>query len=141
MELTLNLVWVCVAIAGILVQIVMLSRTTASSQPASHGRKIIAMGCTLVILFFVISMTDDLHDQALLLEEKRVSRIVSGTKTSARPSSDRLTSIDFLLFFPPVAVSPPMPAAGRFEAPAEFVAAAAIDLEGFSCRAPPTALA
>ena len=141
MELTLNLVWVCVAIAGILVQIIMLSRTAASSSPASRGQKIIAMGCTLVILFFVISMTDDLHDQALLLEERKVSRIAHGTKTSPRPSPDRLTSINFLLFFPPVAVSPPMPTAGRFEVPPEFAAAAAIDLEGLSGRAPPISLA
>ena len=141
MELTLNLVWVCVAIAGILAQIIMPSRTAASSQPPSHGQKIIAMCCTLVILFFVISMTDDLHDQALLLEERKVSRIASGTKTSARPSSDRLSSLDFLLTFPPVAVSHPLSAVTRLVAPSEFLVSAAIDIEGLSGRAPPVSLA
>jgi hypothetical protein len=141
MELTLNLVWVCVAIAGILVQIVMLSRTSASSQPASHGRKIIAMGCTLVILFFVISMTDDLHDQALLLEERKISRITAGAKSSARLPSDRLTSFDFLLFLPPAAFSAPFPTVRRLVAPSVFVVATAIDLESPSGRAPPISLA
>lgn len=138
MELTLNLVWICVAIAGILVQMVMLFRASAASEhPGRKCRKIIAMACTLVILFFVISMTDDLHDQALLLEERKSSGTAAGTKISARLSSDRLTSIDFLLFFPPAASSASLSTVGRLFEPSEFLFAGAIERESLSGRAPP----
>ncbi len=141
MELTLNLVWVCVAIAGILVQIVMLSRAAAPlGRQESNWRKIVAMGCALVILFFVISMTDDLHDQALLLEEKKLSRLAPGTRTSVHPSSDRSIAIDLLLFFPPVAFSPPLPAARRLVEPSDLLFALAVVCESFCGRAPPAFL-
>lgn len=99
MELTLNLVWVGVAIAGIVLQWMTMSRASRSSDPsASTGQRIIAMGCALVILFFVISMTDDLHDQAVMFEEKTPLRVLSET---ARPrlSPAQGTLFVFLLFF------------------------------------------
>ena len=141
MELTLNLVWVCVAIAGILAQIVMLSRAAApADRQASNWRKIVAMVCALVILFFVISMTDDLHDQALLLEERKPSQVADGTGTRAHSASARSVPADFLVFHLPVPLCPPMPAARRLVESAEFQFAAAIDCESLSSRAPPLSL-
>jgi hypothetical protein len=98
MELALNLVWLCVAIVGIVVQFIVLSRAAKpGDQPPSHWRKTIAMGCTLVILFFVISMTDDLHQQEIVLEETKSSRVLSGTGVSAQPLPVRMVPIVFLL--------------------------------------------
>lgn len=138
MELTLNLVWVCVAIAAVLAQIATFSHNAAlARQPAGYSRKIIAMGCALVILFFVISMTDDLHDQQVLIEERKASRIVSGMETTAHPGSARCIPIDFLLFFPPASFSLSLPAGRRGIEPSEFLFAATIDPESLCSRAPP----
>lgn len=83
MELALNLVWLCVAIAGIAVLFVTQSTSLPSDRSASHWRKIVAMSCTLIILFFVISMTDDLHEQEMVVEENKISRV---TSVAASPS-------------------------------------------------------
>ncbi len=142
MELTLNLVWVCVAIVGIFGQIVMLSRTAASSEPpASYCRKIVAMVCSLVILFFVISMTDDLHDQEVLVEERKASRMVAGTDVPGTAASARSISVDFFLFFPPEAFSPTLPAVRRLLEPSKSLFVAAIEGKTLGGRAPPVSLA
>lgn len=143
MELTLNLVWVCVAIVGILAQVVMLSRAEASSEgAASPWRKIVAMGCALVILFFVISMTDDLHGQEVLVEERRFSRItmtaptgVPGPAAYAGP-----VSLHFLLFFPPAGFSAPSLAVNWLLKPSESSSLPAIEREALCSRAPPLSL-
>lgn len=139
--MTLNLVWVCVAIAGILAQVVMLSRTVSSGQPVSHCRKIVAMACSLVILFFVISMTDDLHDQEIVIEERKPSRMGSGTGVSGPTASARSIPAPFLLFFGPEAFSLSLPSMGRLLEPSESPYLAAIEGKTHGGRAPPVSLA
>ena len=142
MELTLNLVWVCVAIVAVLAQIVTLSNNGASlRRPSIRGRKVIAMGCALVILFFVISMTDDLHDQEVLTEERKVSQMVAGADAPGTAASARSIPVDFLLFFPPEAFSPALPAVGRLLESPESPFAPAIEGETLRGRAPPLSLA
>ena len=142
MELALNLVWVCVAIAGVLALAVTLARADSPlPQSASRGRKMIAMGCTLVILFFVISMTDDLHDQEVLVEERKVSRIVAATDVPGTAASARWIPVDFLLFFPPDAFSPTLPAMRRLLEPSKSLFVSAIEGETLGDRAPPVSLA
>ena len=142
MELTLNLVWVCVAIAGILAQMVVLSRSAASSErAASHCRKVIAMVCSLVILFFVISMTDDLHDQEILIEERKGSRVSAGTDAPGPAASALSIAADFLLFFPRKDFSPALPVVRRLLEPADSLFVAAIETETCCGRAPPVSLA
>lgn len=140
MELTLNLVWVCVAIAAILAQIVTLSRGGASlRRPASYVRKLIAMGCALVILFFVISMTDDLHDQQVLVEERKSSRnAVMATATN--PASLRPVPTHFLLFFPPPTLSTTTPAVRRGIENTQFLPIVDVADENLCGRAPPPSL-
>jgi hypothetical protein len=138
MELTLNLVWLCVAIVGIVVQVLVLSRAAASAdQPPSHWRKTIAMGCTLVILFFVISMTDDLHQQEIVLEDSKSSRIVSGTVASSHGSLDRVVPVVFLLSFASAGLIAVLPAARRLAEPPELLFTAEIVCDQLSGRAPP----
>jgi hypothetical protein len=142
MELVLNLAWVCVAIAGIALQFIMLFRGTPSSgQPPGRWRKIVAMSCSLVILFFVISMTDDLHDQEIMLEESKFSRIVPGTGTSSQASPDRAVPVVFLLNFTAAGLTPALPAVRRLLEPSEPLFAAAIKCDLLCGRAPPASLA
>jgi len=139
MELTLNLVWVAVAIVGVLVQIVMLSR---APQRESPWRKIVAMACALVILFFVISMTDDLHDQALLLEERKLARSTLGTRALGNHSSDRSFANHSIQFFPVAPLFlPTLAAAGSLIREFERHFVVAFKSESLSSRAPPAAQA
>ena len=141
MELALNLAWVCVAIAGIALQFIILSRgTSCSGQPPGRWRKIVAMSCSLVILFFVISMTDDLHDQEIMLEESKFSRIVPGTGTSSEPSPDRVVPVVFLLNFT-AGLTPALPTVRRLLEPSEPLFAATIECDLLCGRAPPASLA
>src|SRR5713226_2331666 len=141
MELALNLVWVCVAIVGIGLLCRSLSHAAACpDRPASHWRKIVAMSCALIILFFVISMTDDLHDQEIVLEESKFSRIAPGTGTSSQPSSDRVVPIVFLLTFAAAGLTPALPAVRRLVEPSEVFFAAAIQCDPRCGRAPPASL-
>jgi len=141
MELTLNLVWLCVAIAAILAQIVTLSASGASLRcPASYVRKLIAMGCALVILFFVISMTDDLHNQQVLVEDRKSSRNAAVTATAANPPSLRSVPTHFLLFFPPLTVSTTPPAVRRGIENTEFLPIGHVADENLCGRAPPPSI-
>jgi len=142
MELTLNLVWVCVAIAAVLSLITTLSGNGAQvRRPASYGQKVVAMGCALVILFFVISMTDDLHNQQVLVEERRGSRIAAILGAAAHSAPARAIPGNFLLFFPPEALSPTLPAIRRLLEPSEPHFAAVIECASLCGRAPPASLA
>src|SRR5260370_9499052 len=98
MELALNLLWVCVAIAGIGLLCRSLSRATACpARRPSNWRKIVAMSCALIILFFVISMTDDLHDQEIASDENKSSRIVPVSRLAARSAPGHPIPPVFLL--------------------------------------------
>jgi threonine/homoserine/homoserine lactone efflux protein len=141
MELTLNLVWVCVAVAAILAQIVTLSASGASlRRPRSYVRKMIAMGCALVILFFVISMTDDLHNQQVLVEERKSSRNAAVTATATNPGSLRPVPTHFLLFFSPLTPSTAAAAARRRVENTEFLPTSDVADENLCGRAPPPPL-
>ena len=141
MELTLNLVWVCVAVAGILALAVVLPRAAASSEArASILQKTVAMGCALVILFFVISMTDDLHNQAILFEEKKPSRVLSEITNPAPSSTAHLVPFVFLLFVSCVSLLVDLPLVRRHsDSPRVLIV---LSLRGpVEGRAPPLSLA
>jgi hypothetical protein len=138
MELALNLLWLCVAIVGVMLQFVALSRAaTPSSQPPNAWRKILAMGCTLVILFFVISMTDDLHSQEIVVEESKFSRIAPGTSASSHSAPGRVVPVVFLLNLAAASLAPALPAVRRLVEPPIFSFAAAIICDRLCGRAPP----
>jgi hypothetical protein len=141
MELTLNLVWLCVAIVGLKLLWGSLSRAEAhSDQSPDRWRKIVAMSCALVILFFVISMTDDLHDQEIFVEESKSSRILSRLDASSPAVAGPVVPLVFL-FFALVCVVPALPAVRRLVEPSEVLFAAPIDGDRLCGRAPPASLA
>lgn len=142
MELTLNLVWVCVAIAGILAMVAVLSRATASPDGrASTRQKIVAMCCALVILFFVISMTDDLHGEAILFEEKRPSRVLFEAANPAPPSIVQAVPFVFLLRVSYARLTVDLPAIRRPIDASRVLVIASILPESVDGRAPPLHLA
>jgi len=140
MELALNLIWVCVALSGCALLAVNLSR--ASGRPAgrpSNQQKIIAMGCALIILFFVISMTDDLHDQEILAEESKSLRVMTGTGSTSLTTAHSATIPAYLLFFgwARTSLSFALPSARRLLEPLEFPLTAAVCSRSLRGRAPP----
>jgi hypothetical protein len=142
MELALNLVWVCVAVAGIGLLCRSLSGTAACPErPSGNWQKILAMGCALVILFFVISMTDDLHDQEIVVEENKSLRIVPASGISA-PSipSDMIFAV-FLVDSTPTSFAPALPSVRRSVDRLKVISPADLLFDRLHGRAPPASLA
>lgn len=144
MELALNLIWVCVALSGCALLGSNLSR--ASRLPAgrtSNRQKIIAMGCALIILFFVISMTDDLHDQEIFVEESKSLRVMNGGGSLSLAASHTAVAPPFLLYFGFTSSSFTfaLPTVRRLLEPLEVASTAAIDCDLLCGRAPPASLA
>jgi hypothetical protein len=142
MELALNLVWVCVAIVGVALLCRSLSRTAACPErPPSHWRKIMAMSCALIILFFVISMTDDLHGQEIVVEENKSSRMVPAPGISALSAPGHSISAVFLVFSVLAGFAYAWPGARRPVDRPKVISAAEILCHCLHERAPPASLA
>jgi hypothetical protein len=73
MELLLNLVWLFVAVLALGAS---CKRWPADgSGPQRQTRRgWIALACALVLLFFVISLTDDLHAEVMVVEDASASK-------------------------------------------------------------------
>jgi hypothetical protein len=142
MELALNLAWVCVAIVGIGLLCTSLSRPAACpDRPASNWRKVVAMGCALIILFFVISMTDDLHDQEIVVEDNKFSRIATATGMSAVSVPGQAISAVFLVNSALASFAPCLLSARRPIERPKVVSATEVLCERSHGRAPPASLA
>ena len=68
MELFLNILWVLITLAGVAVWRTRWMRQTRLRRHAAW-REWTAFVCAMVLLFFVVSLTDDLHAELMLLEE------------------------------------------------------------------------
>jgi hypothetical protein len=83
MELLLNLAWLLLGIPAYL----LWRRTTAKQR---HGigalQCLLALGCALVMLFPVVSATDDLHAMRAEMEESPVSKHGLRQAGNARPA-------------------------------------------------------
>jgi len=82
MELLLNLIWIALASGAFLV---LLRRQYESGcGRLSCRRSLLAMGCVVLLLFPVVSASDDLHPSQALLEDatKRVQHAVLGLQSS-----------------------------------------------------------
>ena len=143
MELALNLIWLCLAIVGIAILVCNLSRAPErGSREPSNGQKIVAMTCALIILFFVVSMTDDLHDQEVAVEESRLLRITGAhgsTWFSTGHSVSSSVPALFLAAIPFLAITA-LPSTRRQQDALKACAAAVFSKE-ICGRAPPAPLA
>jgi hypothetical protein len=141
MELALNLVWLFVAIVGSGLLWRSLSCPARPNRPASNWRKIVAMSCALIILFFVISMTDDLHDQEIVVEDNKFSRIVTAAGISAPSPSGHAISAVFLVFSAVARFTPSLPSVRRPVDRPKAVSGTEILCHRLYGRAPPAPLA
>lgn len=141
MELALNLVWLCLALSGFALLGCNLFRTTRlPARGPSNKQKIIAMNCASIILFFVISMTDDLHDQEIFVEESKSLRVMAGTGSLSHSSPQAAATPVFVLVSP--FVRPPhLPVLRRLVEISKVFFAVAMRWEVPSDRAPPAPLA
>ena len=73
MELFLNLLWLLIAVSAFGIWQAHLSG--GGRAPGGQTRRSwIALACALVLLFFVISMTDDLHAEVMVIEDASSSK-------------------------------------------------------------------
>jgi hypothetical protein len=73
MELFLNILWVFIALACLFVW---RSRWAMQPREREHAswRQWTAFVCALILLFFMVSLTDDLHSELVVFEECSASR-------------------------------------------------------------------
>ena len=78
MELLLNLIWLAVA-AGALLAFAGSGRRSARMADVPYGIALVALACVLVLLFPVISASDDLHPAQAVVEDasKRVQQAIA----------------------------------------------------------------
>jgi len=112
MELLLNLAWLLLALPAY-----WLFRRGADSRVArrvSSLQCLLALGCAVVLLFPVISATDDLHAMSSEMEESASSK-----RTVRQASNDKASAAAHRLQSPPAAIASverlPAPEAGSFE--------------------------
>jgi hypothetical protein len=76
MELLLNLIWVALAIGSF---VVFTRRHQLISDGTVYWRSLLTLACVLLLLFPIISASDDLHPTQALMEEatKRVLHLAS----------------------------------------------------------------
>jgi hypothetical protein len=76
MELLLNLIWVALAIGSF---VVVARRHQSTGDGSIDWRSRLALACVLLVLFPIISASDDLHPTQALMEEatKRVQHLAS----------------------------------------------------------------
>src|SRR5271165_7631036 len=78
MELLLNLVWMFLALVAL--SVFMRRRHKAATTPRMpYGKALLALTCMLVLLFPVVSASDDLHPTQAVLEDasKRIHQLVA----------------------------------------------------------------
>ena len=80
MELLLNLIWLTLAV-GMISGYLSRDRSAARSQ-GLNAKGLLALGFSLVLLFPIISASDDLHPTVALLEDS-VKRVRSGAGCQA----------------------------------------------------------
>jgi hypothetical protein len=108
---------------------------------ASNWRKVVAMSCALIILFFVISMTDDLHDQEIAIEDNKSSRIVPVSGISAPSIATHVISAVFLVDSALARFAPALPSVRRPVDRPKVISAPEILCDRLHGRAPPATLA
>jgi hypothetical protein len=135
MELLLNLIWLTLA-TGTLLAFVCRRRGFGSMMQVSCRKSLLALACVVVLLFPIVSASDDLHPVQAVAEEatKRIQFAVvpfHSARTSAPP---------FML--PAMLVVCLMPALvllRRVESPAPKTRVLGRSVAAFAGRAPPSA--
>jgi hypothetical protein len=139
MELLLNLAWVLMALPAYWLWL--RGAGARESRRASALQFLLALGCVLVLLFPVISATDDLHAMRAEMEEsatsKRAVRQAGGERHAAWVNRLQGSLASALLAG---LVWLPAPEAGRFEVSVSDRLLLARPCDWHAGRAPPSSL-
>jgi len=139
-ELALNILWLSIAVTATATWRLSWARERVSSS-RDKVREFTAFACVLVLLFFAVSLTDDLHQNVLLFDESSGVRRHGGNMLRANQHGDDKAPHGLAF-----ATLPSRPL--HFAAP-DFVVALFLDLESTKIltfaaepvgRAPPLAL-
>lgn len=84
MELLLNLVWLVLAAAAVLGFV--RSGGKGSPERIPYTKSLLALGCTLVLLFPFVSASDDLHPTQAIFEDSS-KRVQQGLTPATHPQS------------------------------------------------------
>ena len=136
MELLLNLLWLLLVMPAFWLW--RYSRTAPERRAASPLRCLLALACLLVILFPVISATDDLHAIRAEMEES------PGSKRSVGQSSPGKSSPPNSLLHPALLVTVKLsfsPESAWYQAPPALTSIAGASAIVRAARAPPNSLA
>jgi hypothetical protein len=100
MELVLNLVWIALAVGafGALARIQFTSAEKDCIPGASNVKALLVLSCVLVLLFPIVSASDDLHPSQALLEDatKRVQQGIASLDVPVGPGSADLAPVVFV---------------------------------------------
>ena len=82
MELLLNLIWLALGMASFLIFLRWRPQSSLANLP--YRRSLLALACALLLLFPVVSASDDLHPAQALLEDasKRMQQLTSPLQPS-----------------------------------------------------------
>jgi hypothetical protein len=95
MELLLNLTWLLLAVPAYYVW--RHARCVHAGRRITSAQCILALGCLLVVLFPVVSATDDLHAMRAEMEESPLSKRSIRQASSDKPSCSHLHAPSFLV--------------------------------------------
>jgi hypothetical protein len=137
METFLNLVWLCLVVVGLCVW----QRHWVRQRPALRRNPLqewTAFACAMVLMFYVVSMTDDLHPTILMCDGCSTGRRAALIRPPAhQPSAKRhCPSPSIAALLPPVDLAPRLISAGAI-APSEQIAILLYSLDRSTARAPP----
>jgi len=100
MELMLNLVWITLAVGafGTLARIQFTSAQKDCIPGARDVKALLALSCVLVLLFPIVSASDDLHPSQAVLEDatKRVQQGIASLDVPVGPRSAALVPVVFV---------------------------------------------
>jgi hypothetical protein len=138
MELLLNLFWITLALPAIWLWCHKPARTQ-DSGPFEHLRVFVLLSCLLMLLFPVISATDDMRAMGQVLEESAptervVKQFAGGERSHSRLSGDGTLPVQLkyaLTLFPNEEIC------GQVSVNPTLLPEQAL-LGGLTCRAPPS---
>jgi hypothetical protein len=137
METFLNLVWLLLVV----VVLCFWQRRWARQRSAGHRNRFqewTAFACAMVLMFYVVSMTDDLHPEILLADGCSTGRRTALIRPPAHQPSVKgyCPSPSIAAILPPVDLAPRLSSAAAI-APFEQIAVLFYSLDRSAARAPP----
>ena len=135
MELLLNLLWLFLVMPAFWLW--RYSRTAPERRAASPLRCLLALACLLVILFPVISATDDLHAMRAEMEESPASKRSVGHSSGDKSSPSHSLLQPALIVAVKVSFAPEL---AWYQAPPALTSIAGSPVIVRAPRAPPSSL-